>query len=49
MNFYSHCLTSTLFRKEFKQQIKYLREDKQTRVHTIDLTATGHGTHTQYH
>jgi hypothetical protein len=49
VNFYSHCLTSRLFRKEFKQQIKYLCGDKQARVHTIDLTTTGRGAHTQQH
>ncbi|CAF1611648.1 unnamed protein product [Adineta steineri] len=37
MNFYIHCLTSRLFRKEFKQQMKFICGRKQTRVNAIEL------------
>ncbi|CAF0992218.1 unnamed protein product [Adineta ricciae] len=40
VNFYSHCLTSTLFRKEFQSQIRYLLGDKRARANALDLTAT---------
>ncbi|CAF4266918.1 unnamed protein product, partial [Adineta steineri] len=37
VNFYIHCLTSTLFRKEFKQQMKFICGCRQTRVNAIEL------------
>ncbi|UJR37137.1 hypothetical protein I4U23_029841 [Adineta vaga] len=40
VNFYSHCLTSTLFRKEFRLQIKYLLGDRRARASAMELTAT---------
>ena len=40
MNFYIHCLTSTLFRKEFKQQIKFIWGKNQSLVGTMELNQT---------
>ncbi|CAF0880273.1 unnamed protein product [Adineta steineri] len=47
LNFYSHCLTSTLFRKEFILQMKYLAGDKRARANKMEVTATAFGTQTQ--
>jgi hypothetical protein len=49
LNFYSHCLTSTLFRKEFKLQMKYFCSDQQARANTMEFTVTAKGTRTQTH
>ncbi|CAF1330203.1 unnamed protein product [Adineta steineri] len=47
LHFYSHCLTSTLFRKEFMLQMKYLAGDKRARANKMEVTATAFGTQTQ--
>ncbi len=47
MNFYSHCLTSTLFRKEFKLQMKYLCGDQRERANAMELTVPANGNRTQ--
>jgi hypothetical protein len=47
LNFYSHCLTSTLFRKEFKLQMKYLCGDERARANAMELTATANANRTQ--
>ncbi|CAF1240114.1 unnamed protein product [Rotaria sp. Silwood1] len=47
INFYIHCLSSTLFRKEFKQQIKYMWSRNQSRVSAVDITKSNQ--HNQTH